>query len=226
MSLSLVKNAIDKLKIYAYRDADFRNQGSEKFEIQFNPGEYSLSYETEYEDNRAPNSSDAEQQFRRIKPSDLTFNFTIDGTGASGKKLDVKKKLEDFFKVAYVVQSDTHRPRYLLVVWGALNYKGVLKNVSVNYTLFDPNGDPLRVKVDITLSSALSYERQIAEIQPQSPDMTHYRMVKDAQKLPLLTYTIYDNDRYYIEVARKNQLVNFRRLKTGTNLAFPPVRKK
>ena len=121
------------------------------------------------------------------------------------------------------VKSDKHRPRYLLLIWGTLIYKGVLKQIGVNHTLFSPDGNPLRVKVDITLSSALSYERQVAETQPASPDMTHYRTVQDDQNLPLLTHSIYENNKYYIEVARQNGLVNFRRLNTGRVISFPPI---
>ena len=36
---------------------------------------------------------------------------------------------------------------------------------------------------------------------------------------------VYEDEKYYIEVARVNGLTNFRSLKPGTNLMLPPIDK-
>jgi nucleoid-associated protein YgaU len=53
--------------------------------------------------------------------------------------------------------------------------------------------------------------------------MTHVRLVKEGDTLPALTREIYGDYRYYLEVARVNQLDDFRSLEPGTRLFFPPL---
>ena len=59
-----------------------------------------------------------------------------------------------------------------------------------------------------------------------SPDLTHLRDVRDGDTLPLLAYDIYGNAQLYLEVARVNKLVNFRRLRSASRLSFPPLDKQ
>jgi hypothetical protein len=40
-----------------------------------------------------------------------------------------------------------------------------------------------------------------------------------------MTFNIYKNDRYYLEVAKANRLNNFRKLKQGQQILFPPIEK-
>ncbi|HPF52255.1 MAG TPA: hypothetical protein PK335_11805, partial [Draconibacterium sp.] len=58
-----------------------------------------------------------------------------------------------------------------------------------------------------------------------SPDLTHVRMVNEGDTLPLMTYRIYGDSKYYLEVARVNKLTNFRKLKVGQKIFFPPIEK-
>jgi nucleoid-associated protein YgaU len=59
-----------------------------------------------------------------------------------------------------------------------------------------------------------------------SPDLTHSVQVKDGDLLPLLTSQIYKDQNYYLQVAKVNKLKNFRKLKAGTTLVFPPISNK
>ncbi len=164
--------------------------------------------------------------FKKSSPAGLTLNFIIDGTGAAGTQFgmpDVKQKVDDLFKVVVNYQGDTHRPRYVMVLWGKMIFKGVTETINVKYNLFSPSGKPLRAKIDMSLSSALSYEKQVAENSPESADMTHHRTVHDGDNLPLFSYDIYKYPEEYIKVARFNNIVNFRRLVAGQKIVFPPL---
>lgn len=41
-----------------------------------------------------------------------------------------------------------------------------------------------------------------------------------------MTQKIYGDPAYYIQIAKVNNLNNFRKLKTGTNLKFPPIKEE
>ena len=60
---------------------------------------------------------------------------------------------------------------------------------------------------------------------PLSPDITHERLFKAHDRLPLMTDKIYENPNYYIDVAKANGLTSFRKIAAGTKLFFPPVEK-
>jgi len=86
-------------------------------------------------------------------------------------------------------------------------------------------GLPIRAKI-----TAKFTERIIAGLSDvlgmlSSPDLTHRVVVKDGDLLPLLTYQTYNDQTYYLQVARANRLKNFRRLEPGSTLVFPPIAK-
>jgi len=218
---------LEKLKFYAYRDSGFRDQDSGlEFEVQFNPSEFGYSFTMEYNDERPPNATDSPKNFRRAGPCGLSISFMIDGTGAAGKEhilTDVKDKVDEFSRVVIDYQSDTHRPRYVMVLWGDMVFKGVVESLNVRYNLFTPAGKPLRAKIEVSLSSALSYERQVAENSPESADMTHLRITRDGDNIPLLAYEVYKLPEEYVKIARYNNIINFRRLSAGQKICFPPL---
>ena len=59
----------------------------------------------------------------------------------------------------------------------------------------------------------------------KSPDLTHIRTVQSGDTLPLLAKAMYGSSRYYLVVAEANGLDDFRNLKPGTKLFFPPLEK-
>ncbi|MGR9053652.1 MAG: LysM peptidoglycan-binding domain-containing protein, partial [Gammaproteobacteria bacterium] len=58
-----------------------------------------------------------------------------------------------------------------------------------------------------------------------SPDLTHARMVLAGDTLPLMTERIYGTSKYYLRIAQINGLDDFRNLKPGSMLVFPPLEK-
>jgi nucleoid-associated protein YgaU len=96
--------------------------------------------------------------------------------------------------------------------------------VAIKYTVFDREGKPLRADLTVDLISDQDpAERQKAEGK-KSPDVTHVRIVRAGDTLPLLTKKIYGSSKSYLDVARFNDLDDFRRLRPGQALYFPPLR--
>jgi nucleoid-associated protein YgaU len=56
-----------------------------------------------------------------------------------------------------------------------------------------------------------------------SPDITHERKVMANDKLPLMTKKIYNDKKYYIDVAAYNRLDSFRNIQPGIKILFPPT---
>jgi len=112
-----------------------------------------------------------------------------------------------------------------MIKYGAVLLKCVLKSVNITYNLFTPAGKPIRAKVDCTFASAIDQELSEMINSKCSPDLTHKRVVKQSQNIIGMANNIYKSNDYYLDVARINDLNNFRKVDTGTELLFPPLSK-
>jgi nucleoid-associated protein YgaU len=216
---------LKKLKIEAFSSIAYSEKVDE-FTVMFNPATYVQKYEVEYEAGQGQGTTGSTQKFGKIKPQEYSFEFTFDGTGVSSDKKDVADEIERFLAVTGKINSDTHRPLFLQISWGSLISRCVLKSAEITYSLFKPDGYPLRAKVRASFAENIDDTLRTAEEGKSSPDLTHYRVVKDGDTLPLMTYRIYRNSSYYLEVARLNNLTNFRKLEPGMTLRFPPLKQK
>ena len=223
---------LTKLKITAFSDPE---QGAKvgEFEAFYNPTSFTALFSVKYADiNKGTTNSKHEMRYAGYDQATFTIEFMLDGTGASsstgsnsGEKLDVDKKIADFNKYVYGYQGDTHRPTYLLLEWGEAikAQKVVLTTVTITRDLFSPDGKTLRAKLNCTFKE-YSYVQLIeAEMEKKSPDMTHMRVVKQGDRLPLMCEGIYGDDRLYLQVARYNGLSDYRKLTPGQKLYFPPL---
>jgi len=137
-----------------------------------------------------------------------------------------KEQLEDFQKTVYYMEGEIHRPRFLKIFWGKeINFPCVLSQLDINYTLFYPDGSPLRIKISATFLKYLSEKKREAEQKKKSPDLTHERIARLGDRLDLLTYNIYNDSKYFMQVATANRLTSVRKLPTGLKLFFPPFNK-
>ena len=217
---------LEKLLIEAFTDPEYNSQDSMSFTTMFNPEQYALKYEIESDESSGSGTSGSAPTFQRMKPQDLSLDFTIDGTGSTGEDVDVPEKIEEFLSVAYEYQGDQHRPRYLKIVWGTLIFKCVLKTASIQHSLFNHEGKTIRAKITASFTGFIEDNLRAAQEDSSSPDLTHIREVKDGDTLPLMTYKIYGDSKYYFHIAQVNNLKNIKKLETGQQLYFPPLSTK
>lgn len=110
--------------------------------------------------------------------------------------------------------------------WGTFHFYGVMQRATVTYKLFHSSGAPLRANINASFVQTVSREEQAALARRQSPDLTHFRIVNNGETLPLIAKKVYGDSKYYLEIARVNNINNFRRLKPGMQLILPPIDKK
>jgi nucleoid-associated protein YgaU len=96
--------------------------------------------------------------------------------------------------------------------------------MSIENTLFNSQGKPIRAKVALSFKAFISSKEGALRANNSSSDLTHIVYIKAEDTLPQLCYKIYGDVSYYPKVARVNNITNFRNIKLGTRLYFPPVR--
>ncbi|MFT6270225.1 MAG: LysM repeat protein [Alphaproteobacteria bacterium] len=220
-----MKGELEKLTIQAYTQADYSGSVLSEFHAYMNPDEVTLAYEMEYDSAQGSGTTNSRMDFKQVKPSDLSLRFFLDGTGASGHKIEVQDEVEAF-QTTTGYNGDIHRPNYLIVAWGSLAVRRcILKSASVAYKVFKPSGEPLRAVISATFLDNSDDKTRVALAQDQSPDLTHTRIFKAGDSLPSLCQQIYGNASLFAQVAKLNQLSHFRNIAPGTPLVFPPVEK-
>lgn len=195
------------------------------FLAMFNPESVAIKEDVEYNPHCTPGESGSDPAFVRVKARTFTLELTIDGTGVNtnGVKIPVPLQIALFRASTTEMKGIIHRPAYLLVQYGTFVVRCILKTSTVTYTMFDKFGIPIRAKISASFTEVVDkvFSKIVGML--SSPDLTHVREVKEGDILPLLVHQIYQNQTYYLQVARVNRLKNFRRLTAGTTLFFPPL---
>lgn len=221
---------LEKLKLVAYSDAEFSNKvGDGEFSTLLNPEKYLYKYKIEQNEDQAAGTSAAPIKFSKKLPEELELEFVFDRTGVipeKGRTADgIIDDLEHFKKVILEYNGDQHKPNYVMISWGSLLFKGSLIEMTVEFKLFRPDGTPLRAIVKAKFKGFVEDNLRAAKENNSSPDLTHYRVVKAGESLPMMAYRIYGDSKYYLEVAKANGLINFRNIQPGQELYFPPLQK-
>lgn len=214
---------LTKMKIVAYTDPDFSSQVGQ-YDVLVNPENYKVKNEQQY--SSADTTTGSSVQITKYKGGGQNlFEIVLffDGTGIiSTEKVDDQvKTVKD---LVYTYNGDIHEPNYIRVYWGTQSlFQGRLKSWTVNYTMLDMDGTPLRAEATAVLVESVSAKKKALEEKKNSADLTHVRTVLDGDNLPLMCHRIYGDSKYYIKVARYNELTNFRAIKPGDVIVFPPV---
>lgn len=220
--------SLQKLKITAYEDPGFTQIASTRpntLRVMINPTGYATSMGATYTREAAAGSRGTAVAFNRELPRSIELSLVFDGTGTVPDAPDksVPDQIEDLKRLALDINGRIHSPNFVAISWGTLLFKGRLKRLDIQYTLFAPDGTPLRAKVKATfVEYQKSSESSVAK-NNQSPDLTHAITVTAGDTLPNLCDRVYGDSRYYLAVARHNELDDFRRLVPGDMLMFPPL---
>lgn len=215
--------------------------------VQVNPSSYSLNHLLNYSYNQGQGFSGREAVYSNSSPVTLQFEFLFDGTGvvpapselgdvplvgaiasalSGNKPYTVQEEIKRFNELVYQLDGEIHRPRHLLLVWGTLVFPCVLSSLTYRFTLFKPDGTPLRAVATCGFCESKPQPQRALEDNRMSPDLTHLRDIEEGDTLPLLADQIYGNALLYLEVARANKLINFRRLRAASRITFPPLAKE
>jgi hypothetical protein len=223
-----------KMLILAFADSKTAESGGvaeadDSYEALINPETYTLAYKIKVsKDGQGQGTSGKQLKYEYTEPAEMAFDFLFDNTGIiDGEPRDsVADDIDRFKKVLIDYQGDSHEPRHFKLVWGENSiFKGRVTELDLTYKLFNADGTPIRASAKVTFKSSIEEEKRAAKEDKQSPDLTQIVTVKFGDRLEQLCFQVYGDPRYYLQVADRNGLSNFRKLVPGTKLQFPPIAK-
>jgi len=225
-------SSLKKLEITAYLDSEFSRKASfDKLVVPINPDKYSRTIGVQYDDTKGMGSAGGSPIFNRYAEEMIKFELVFDATGVLppppagvvAAKNGVVDQIDALRKVTCEYIGEIHGPPFLKVIWGTLLFKCRLTDLGLTYTLFRPDGVPLRANATATFKGYVDEHELQKKMKRSSPDLTHVVTVKRGDTLPLLCHRIYGSSEYYPQVAEVNGLTGFRALPPGMQLTFPPL---
>jgi hypothetical protein len=225
--------SLQKIKITGYTDEEFLDEIDSQedyddqpcYEAMINPDTITWQRTVNYNEEQASGTSSASQTYLNTPSETLSFDIVIDCTGiVDPDRTDLMVELDELQDIIYTYDGFIHRPNYVKIQWGqGIIFNGVITSLNTTFSLFRPDGSPIRAKVSLSFSEYISPET-LAEMQAdESPDMTHLVSVVQGMSLPQLCRKVWKNSFYYVQVARYNDLDKFRNLKGVQSLIFPPI---
>ncbi|QEC77994.1 CIS tube protein [Mucilaginibacter ginsenosidivorax] len=198
------------------------------FLAMFNPENIAINETVSWNEKKPVGQAGTDPTFVGIQPRTFTIELTLDGTGVNtnGVKIPVTAQVLLFRAATTSINGTLHKPNYLLIQYGLFICNCCLKSSTVTYTMFDMFGLPIRAKISATFTERTPQALGGILSMLSSPDLTHTVPIKQWDLLPLLTYRIYKDQNYYLQVAKVNKLKNFRKLTAGSSLIFPPISNK
>lgn len=212
-------------------------------DVQFNPSEFTLNKGAQIAEIAVPGLDMPILQFVRGQTETLTLDLFFDSTEtgmAEGAK-PVTEQTDKFYQLIKIDRK-THAPPVCRFVWGRGGFPGsrltgdwssqnrtngfqcIVESVRQRFSLFNPEGVPLRATLTVTLREYKTLEQQIKDLNLQSPDHTHTHVVERGDTLSRIAAKAYDDPRQWRHIAEHNRISDPLDLKPGDILEIPPLR--
>ena len=229
--------ALEKAKLIIETE---KKSDGETLAVQFNPAEYNVSKTANYAEKSIPGAPGPITQFVSGASSSLNLSLTFDtfDTPENGVRevqssagvTDMKPhKPTDVSlltrKVAALVNIDgkLHRPPTVTFAWGAIQFKGVITDVKQTFTMFMPDGMPVRARVELTFKSIADVADQGRESPLESPDRTKYRTVHQGEYLWNFAVQEYGDAELWRVIARENDMLDPLDVSPGQVVKLPAL---
>jgi nucleoid-associated protein YgaU len=98
-----------------------------------------------------------------------------------------------------------------------------MEQIRQKFTLFSPDGVPLRATLTVSLREYKTLEDQLHQLNLSSPDRTHAHVVAQGDALASIAERYYQRATEWRAIADANALYDPRRLKPGIVLTIPPL---
>lgn len=211
-------------------------------DCMFNPKEYTFSKQNSWTAKQAKGKDIAQYEFGSGQPATLTMQLFFDtytniknGPSSDGSPQDVRKQytqaIWEMMKVDPALGgisggSAKHkkgRPPVVGFQWGSTwSFKAVITNLKERFTLFLPDGTPVRSTLDITFQQVQD-ENDYPPTNPTSGGIGGERVwkVSEGDTLAWIAYKEYGNTSFWRRIAEANKLTRVRQLTPGTILEIP-----
>jgi hypothetical protein len=210
--------------------------------VNYNPTEYTLNKAAQIAEIAIPGLDSPILQFVRGQTETLSLDLFFDTTEAGMDDGAVSvTKVTDLFYQLIKINGQLHAPPVLFFSWGMQfpgqrpyasmgigtgsqqrhGFKCVVESVRQRYTLFSPQGIPLRATLTVSLKEYKTLSEQIAEINAQSANHTNSHVVQAGETLAQISASVYNDPTQWRAIADQNNILDPMVLQPGQVLDIP-----
>ncbi len=199
----------------------------------YNPEKIQLTRRSKWQSKPISQKDEPENTYAGGGGTTLTVELFFDTTrdlpdlGVQAK-MDVRSNYIDFLSSLMDIpegqkSNQDAKPPYCDFKWGGHVYleKGFLKSLDVTYSLFLPDGTPIRARAN------LSIEKENDEVAGQNPTTRSIArktwVVRGEERLDWIAYQEYGNSAHWRHIAETNDLDNPFELHSGQVLRLVPL---
>jgi hypothetical protein len=213
------------------------------YHVQYNPTELQFDKQVTIAEINVPGLDSPLQQFVRGNAEKLTLEIFCDSTdkGMGINAESVTRETDKYYQLVKMIPA-LHAPPIVTFLWNdksfpgdaldpawggqrRTSFVGLVESVRSRFTLFSPQGVPLRATVNLVLREwrPLPVEKKLAQQNPSSPDRTHRHVLRRGETLSAVAGDFYERAGDWRPIADANGIEDPRRLAAGLPLTVPAL---
>jgi hypothetical protein len=216
------------------------SRAEEEIKLAFNPTELSFDKGVQLAEINIPGLNAPLQQFVRGQAEKLTVELFFDTTdhGMGANATSVTQETDRIYALTRI-EPAAHAPPVVRFVWGQVvpgrylppasgnqrreSFRGVVESVRHKFTLFSPEGVPLRATLTVTIREFAPLHEQLPRANKSSPDKSHAHVLRQHETLSHVAATYYLRPGIWRPIADDNRITDPRRLIPGRLLRVPAL---
>ncbi len=196
--------------------------------VMFNPEEYTVNRDINYAQTTIPGLSAPIVQFISGNMQTLEMQLFLDtyeehriGSKVVNPARDDVRRLVRQITDLMNINPATHAPPVLIFTWSSLSFTCVLARVSQRFTMFLPNGTPVRAQLQVTFNEFRNVDLEAREVKRETADFTKRHVVVQGESLWSIAAATYGDARLWRVIAVANTIDRPRPLTIGDRLVLP-----
>jgi len=151
-------------------DPNDRRISVSSYTVLVNPESYSVNRSVNYEKEKHMQSGSTTMYFNHIVEEGLTIQLLFDATGSLGNvpllpQQNVLDQINYFLSVAFVEDDPKcGKPKPLQLIWGPMEFNGLLESVTITYSHFDATGFPIRATANCVFTGGSINEKYTPKV--------------------------------------------------------------
>lgn len=201
---------------------------SKSISVMFNPEQYTVNRDNNFAQVAVPGLRAPLLQFVHGNAQTLEMELlldTVEAHSVGSRRLnaagdDVRLLVNEIVGLLDI-NPTTHAPPILLFCWATFAFTCVLTKATQQYTMFRPDGAPVRAKVQVSFTEFTNAQTEAKEIKRETADYTKVHTVLQGDSLPAIAFRILGNPALWRTIAIANELEDPGALIPGTKLVIP-----
>lgn len=188
----------------------------------FNPYEYTVSKKNTFKE-QAGTGSTPKMEMKKSGPQSLKLKLFFD-TYEKGTDVSLLTNPLWGFMQPKSASENKLEPYEVEFAWGVFVFKSVITNMKQKFTLFLPNGTPVRAEVNVTFTQHVDVD----DYPKQNPTsgggpIERTWKIRGGDRLDSIAFDVYGDATKWRAIAEHNQLMRPMNLQPGSILAIPQL---